>query len=173
MVDDSGEIVISNDYIQALPSGEHKVSVKIDGQIFETLIIVDEGVPLSAGNFQAIGYWSLFDLCMTIVTLLSAIIFLAVNSKNKEESEEDDEENNKENEKDIRKKRYLKGGAVAIAIVTTILLLVTQNFRLNIGIFDDYSIIFFILTLVEIFVGYKITKKEKRDDSDLEEYSTK
>ncbi len=127
----------------------------------ESGFLGDGGVPLAA----LFGTWSLFDLIMTIVSVVLPITHLVAVKRKRDEDEEDNEEKETETQ---RKNRVLTSIFLFIAaIASVIFLLVTQDFTLKMSIFDIYSIGFAIIVLVQVIL--MITRRRKTEEKKLEE----
>ncbi len=161
-IGENGEIILSPDFIATLPNGEHIIGVEFDGEYYESTIIVEEGAALSATPFRAIGgAWSLFDLIMTVVAILLAIIYLAVRPKNNENQNEYAYNNDEEK----HKKRIVTSLALFLfAMFSVVLLLLTQDFTKPMIIFDIWSIIFALVALIQVVVMFFVRKKNDEED---------
>ncbi len=87
-IDENGNFNLSAEYIAALPDGEHVIQIESNGEIFESVLIMENGVPLVMSPFQPVseeegklideelgGAWSLFDLLITQDFTLPMTIF--------------------------------------------------------------------------------------------------
>ena len=142
--------------------------------------IADDGTALASG---VQGSWSLFDLICTIVAALLAIIMLifAFGRKRDEEDDNDPDGTNAANrtmgasdggEDDPETAEYKRRRAGRIAglvpgIGSVILLFLTQNFTQQMVIFDQWSVLFGILALVNIVLA--IATRTKKDDENNED----
>ncbi len=186
-VDESGKLSISPEFIATLPDGEYTVVVEFEsGTIEETTFIVEGGVPL--GNMDlgvepeptgAGSGWSLFDLCMTLLTILAAFIFIIKRKKKDEEDEEDEEnadriaemKNNEEDKEDENKegkfkRRFAKLLSIVLSVIITIFLFITQDFTAPMVIFDRFSLWFALITAIQILQIYVLGRKKENDDEE-------
>ncbi len=132
-----------------------------------TLDIGDTEVPLA--DFG--GSWSLVDLLLTVVTGLMSISLLIgyfVNKKAKEEDEENAHAQRSEDEDNTRLKR--KGGFRLFSIIPMIgaivLFILTQDLTLPMTLFDNWTIFFAIVTLIQVLTMILSRKKRVEDEED-------
>ncbi len=165
-IDEGGNLVISPEYIATLSNGEHTIRVETGGEVYETTLVVDDGVPLSMGEFHIIeGSWSLFDLIMTIAAVVLAIGYAVVRARRRED--EDEMEDSEEEEEQKRKRRILTSVTLALlGIFNIILFLLTQDMKQPMSIFDIYSVVFAIVVIVQVVIMFFIRKKSSDDEED-------
>ncbi len=156
-IDDNGNLTINPDYFRDLPDGTYTLSVDIGGQTYESTVIVEDGVPLSAGPFNAGGAWSLFDLICTIIATLAPIVYLIIVRKR------DEDNNNPEDEKTSNKRVITILVSAILGIALIILLLLTQDFTLPMTIFDIWSVVFAVVLVVQLL--FMIIFKRKNNDN--------
>ncbi len=161
---EDGNLSISPEAFENLEDGEHVVTVEYEDKVpTQTQVITDGGVPLSA---KVIGFaaWSLFDLLMTILTFILAIIYI-LRKKYKANSDEDEEtESEEESEKKYKKQILIKIIGALLFVITLILLLLTQDFTLPMIIFDKFSLAFAILALVQLLAGILTAKRNEKQN---------
>ncbi len=172
-IDENGNLVLTPEFIASLPDGTHVISVSYGGNTYESTLITENGVPLSAGNFKAVGgSWSLFDLLSTIFVALAAIyvIFFKKRKKQDQEAIKDDLFNQKYEELEDEKFAKLRvGKSIALIIeaaMAVILLLITQDFTQPMVIFDQYSIAFGLSVALSILIVMIANKKRKDGEED-------
>ncbi len=166
-VDENGKLTLTPEFIQTLPDGEHEIVIEVQGEVYTTSIVVENGVPLSASPLirQA---WSLYDLIMTILSALLLLIFIVNKGKKEDEEDEEYQERNKEENKENQRKRSI---AIFILMVSAIfnifLLFYTQDFSLPMAIFDRWSVAFTVVTLFSALTMLLFRKKqEEKDEND-------
>ncbi len=189
-IDEGGNLVISQEVLDTLGDTEHSIQVvSSDNKIYETVITSDGTIPLSA--FQLIiddsgNGWSLFDLMMTVLSLLFTLLYLM--SKPKEVEEEDASEKSadinypsystkeytattpKEQEVKTKKRRLITVGMLLATVFSVILLFITQDFTAPRVFFDPWSIIFGGITLIQVLVSIAISKKEEPQNNTQHNY---
>ncbi len=153
--DENGDLVISPDFIATLPDGRHVVRITtVDGENFEAVIIVEDGVPTSMSPFEPAYGWSLFDMIMTVVAVVIALIYLIVRPR-KNDSEHYEAESEQKHKNRIITSIVL----FVFALFSIILLIVTQDFTQPMMIFDLWSIVFAIVALVQMVIIFFVRKK--------------
>ncbi len=167
---DDGVITIAPEAFEGLDDGEHEITAVYDDGEVNSVVITDQGVPLSA--YIPEGAWSLFDLLMTILSVVLFVVCLAIKLNRK--SEDDDEgrrtsaqrSNIREEEDGLQRKRMMfMLMSLAFAVINVILLFLTQDFTLPMIFFDQYSIIFGLVGLGSI-IATIFMKRKKDEESD-------
>ncbi len=169
-VDEDGNIILSPEFLATLGDGEHTIRISIDGKLFESTVIMENSVPLSAGNFELLGGWSLFDLLMTILTLLSPVVYMIIVRKQKPDEEEDENESEEDEEYITKKRTLTMVGGILLGIISLVLLLITQDFTLPMIFFDRFSIWFVIIFVVQTVVEI-VFRRKRVDDEQQEQYT--
>ena len=132
--------------------------------------IEDDGNALGDG-----GAWSLFDLICTIVTTILAVIML-VFALGRNRKDGDDEEtaaaktaNGEEVEEDevYKRKRIARILSIIPAVGAIVLFILTQDLTQPMTFFDNWSLVFAIIAIVNIILT--IGTKKTTDDGDDEE----
>ncbi len=165
-IDEAGNITINPEYIASLPSGEHTLVITTsDGDVYEVTINTNTDVPLS--DFTAVysGAWSLFDLIMTLLSIILALIYIIKRRKDDDEKEDEYNENyqNEDDEDEKQRKSKLKLLILLVAALCNLILFVfTQNLKLPMVIFDKWSIVFAVIVLIQLVILIFI--KRKNDD---------
>ena len=136
--------------------------------------IEDDGNALGDG-----GAWSLFDLICTIVaTILSIIMLIFALGRNRKDG--DDEEtaaaktaNGEEVEEDEVYKRKRIGRILSIipAVGAIVLFILTQDLTQPMTFFDNWSLVFGIIGIINIVLAI-VTRKKTDDGSDEEQQQT-
>ena len=138
--------------------------------------IGDDGTPLTA----KIGSWSLIDLICTILTVLLAIIMLigALGRKRKEGDEEERQgvagygtEDERENGTVFKRRRALRVASLIPAVIAIVLLIFTQDFTQAMVLFDQWTIAFAIIAIVQIALAI-LSHRKKEDDGEDQHQST-
>ncbi len=147
-VDEEGTIKLASEFVQELPDGEHVIRLEYGDEIFETIIIVDNGVPLSAGDFLLVeeDFWSVFNVICTLVAVVFACIYAA-----RRKIKGDEKQN-------LRWVKYILCVLAALCIAALIL---TQNFTLKATFFDGYSVMFALLVIAQTII-YLIWRRYMR-----------
>ncbi len=175
-IGEGNTIIITSNFLATLENGDHTLTLTYGESTFESTIIMSNGVPLSAGPFALVGNaWSLFDLIMTIIVILIPIIFVMVARRKKSEDENSSHETQEQDEYDDEKEQASENrklifaiGAV-LAVITVVLLLLTQDFTQPMGIFDKWSICFAIIFVVQLIFAIIFGRQQGNDDeSDYE-----
>ena len=135
--------------------------------------IEDDGNALGDG-----GSWSLFDLiCTVVATILSIIMLIFALGRNRKEG--DDEEtaaaktaNGEEVEEDqiFKRKRIARILSIIPAIGSIVLFVLTQDLTQPMAIFDNWSIVFGIIGIINIVLA--IATKTTKNDDDEEQQQT-
>ena len=135
--------------------------------------IEDDGNALGDG-----GSWSLFDLiCTVVATILSIIMLIFALGRNRKEG--DDEEtaaaktaNGEEAEEDqiLKRKRIARILSIIPAVGSIVLFVLTQDLTQPMAIFDNWSIVFGIIGIINIVLA--IATKTTKNDDDEEQQQT-
>ncbi len=159
---DDGVLTILPEAFENLGDGEHEVEIKYeDGESIITNVITDQGVPLSAGVAQPA--WSLFDLIMTIIAFILMLLYILSKGK-KEEKEDREVKYQSEAEEKAKKRKLAQIMTVIIFLISLILLLITQDFTLPMTIFDEYSIAFAIISIVQLLIVVAFRKSKNEEE---------
>ncbi len=144
----TGDIILSPDVFSSLADGSHTMLFTYpNGEAFESTIITEEGVPLSAGEFLPVtlGSWSIFNVLATLALLLATLL-LAIQRKQKTSTIASKEHAPNDNHTQISQKKDKRLiGSIIVSVAALLLLLFTQNFTLSATVFDSFSIFFFLL----------------------------
>ncbi len=178
-MDENGVITVSPEVFKELPDGEYVIEVEFDRIKYTTTAIVQNGTPLSMGEFKRLGAWSLFDLLSTIfVTLTVFYVAFIKKRKNKKDKDEEDEAiwneyiEKYEEVEDEKFAKLRKGKTISLAIeavMAIILLFTTQDFTQPMIIFDIYSIAFALSVILSIVIVKLVNKrKDENEDEELE-----
>ncbi len=144
-VDDDGVIRLSGEYLKGLPDGSHVIRVEYGDDVFESGIIMENGIPLSAGSFFRVelGHWSIFNLICTLITIVFACAYFIPQSKPAQGSNSGEKSH---------KSLWVVTALFSLSAVSILLLFLTQNFSLPMGILDGFSIVFAILVLAQLLI---------------------
>ncbi len=162
IVDDNGEITIDPNALEKLEEGEHTVVVEHNGGIYSSQVIVENGVPLATAPFSILNAWSLFNL-IAAALIVCATFFVGFAPQQKFDLDISEEK--------IRQVKTLRVNVICAMILGSLLivslLLVTQDYSQPMTIFDDYSVIFAVLTFLAVVTVSESNKKiEKQSESD-------
>ena len=146
------------------------------GQAGDGNDLVIETIPDSAVVTSApAGYWAMFNLIMTVLTVIGGIYMLLRRSrKEDDDSENDGDENakaaayraNSEEDQDSKKKRILAViASVLLAIISVIEFIVTEDMTNTMAIFDKYSILMAVLMIASV-VSIVLGRKHKENEED-------
>ncbi len=143
----------------------------------ESVEIEDTRVPLAGRG----GAWSLLDLILTIVTGLMSIVLLITYFTNKKEDEDEDEENKKaasvrdedEEESKLKRKGIFRLFSIIPMIAAIILFILTQDLTQPMIWIDRWTIVFAIITLIQLITMILSRKKRVDEDDDNEEVVTR
>ncbi len=164
---EDGVLTILPEAFENLDDGEHTVTLEYENSDpIETTVITDEGVAQSAGMLGA--HWSLFDLLMTIVTLILMLVYI-LRRKYRDDEKQDErnyEQNSEEDNKKTKQQLAIKIFATILFIATLILLIITQDFTLPMGIFDNFSLLFALLAVIQVLAGVLSHKANKEEDDE-------
>lgn len=130
------------------------------------------------------GIWSLFDLLATLLTVLLSLILLPGLFRRKKDDEEEEDEQaqgdavmaaqasaakkDEDEEKNYKMHKPLRVLSLIPAIGSVLLFLFTQDLTLPMAIFDNWSLWFAIIALVQIVVAF-FARKKKDDEDDEDE----
>ncbi len=153
---DAGIVSIAPKTIASFGDGENEVIVLYPDGIINNVVIVDNGVPLSA--YVILGLWSLFDVIMTVFSILFAV-HLFVRKRKYEANKEMVTE--KEKADYNKKKKLTRIGGVMLSVVSVALLFLTQDFTRAMNIFDDYSLWFAIISVLGAALIFFMNKEEE------------
>ncbi len=175
-LNEDGDIVIDEEYLSRLPSGDHILSLNYNGMTSEALFTVYNPTPPEPTE-PTEQYWSLFNLLATLITVFAAMAFFLLKRQDKQDPDDEAEEPfltwvddpifdglseqvppektqdpkdlTKEQKQDKAKARrtYLTVALILTAILNILLLIFTQDFTLQMAIWDNYSPIFGAVTL--------------------------
>ncbi len=174
-IDESGNLVLSPEFLATLSDGEHKIEIEVDGEKYETVLVMENGIPLSVGEFVGVGggtRWSLFDLLSTIFVALSALYVAFIKKRKKDDEDEEnwDAFDRKYDEiEDDKFAKLRKGKTIALAVeavMAIILLFITQDF-IHMVIFDEYSVAFALSVILAIILVMMANKKPREDDEEM------
>ncbi len=154
-----GYIDINPDFFSTLEDGEYTLNIIYDGVEYEATIFVEDGVPTSAGDFKPVGGWSLFDLIITILSVISPIVYIVTQGGKKSKNSVYRQSYKRQNEE-----IYVRRNSTAVAGfflfgLAFILLILTQDFTKPMIIFDIYSIWFAIIFIVQTIVEIVFRRK--------------
>ncbi len=88
LVNGDGSITVTSEVLRALSNGEHNITVDYGNTSYQATIIVDDGVPLSASNFEETESESgipLYPIIIVVVIVLGAVVFFVFRSKGRVE----------------------------------------------------------------------------------------
>ncbi len=154
--DEQGNLVLPESIFAELPDGEVELVLTYDDEVFISTLIVDDGVPLSAGPFVSGSAWSLFDLMMTVFGLILSIMVLRKKKEDEAEVQQDDEQ--------YKKYKMMRISVSLLFVFNLILLFITQDFTQPMTFFDKYSIIFGLVALVQVIITAIVYKKQNDED---------
>ena len=138
--------------------------------------IDDEGTPLAD-----LGAWSLFDLICTVLTALISVILLVLGlGKTKKDAEEDEEveqaqtrsayatadEEEDPEQIEIKRRRIRRLLSLIPAIGSILLFIFTQDLTQPMTFFDRWSLVFFIIVVVQAILAVLSRKKEEDPDDE-------
>ena len=133
----------------------------------QTQTIADDGNALGDG-----GSWSLFDLICTIVTtILAAIMLIFALGRNRKEGEEDEQTGEQEPDEVYKRKRLGRVLSVIPAAGAIILFILTQDLTQPMAFFDNWSLVFAIIGIINIVLAI-VTRKKTKDDDDEQQQQT-
>lgn len=104
--------------------------------------------------------WALINLIATLITVLLALFILIA----KHQKEDEDEETNEDDEKLVYKRhRYRKVLCVAIAIISVVLFVLTEDITLPIALSDKWTIWMIVIAVVQV-CSYLYARKFKQQE---------
>ena len=128
--------------------------------------IEDDGNALGDG-----GSWSLFDLiCTVVATILSIIMLIFALGRNRKEGEENEQTGEQEEDQIFKRKRIARILSIIPAIGSIVLFVLTQDLTQPMAIFDNWSIVFGIIGIINIVLA--IATKTTKNDDDEEQQQT-
>ncbi len=170
-VEEDGSITLNPDVLKGLPDGEYVLRVTYGDTTFTTVILVQNEIPMSMGDFTRGNAWSLFDLVMTIIVGVFMVLYFTKRKKVLENAidEEEAEIMNRDEQKektDIKRLRTYRILGIIMFIVILVFLLITQDFRQPMTIFDRYSLYFGLIALLGLFVIITFYNGNDEEDED-------
>lgn len=121
--------------------------------------IEDSKIPLAKPQ----GTWALFNLILTIISCLIAIILLFVKKKSENDEYTDEEE------KDIRSIRRFKIFSILFGIISIIVFIFTEDMTMPMVWVDRWTILMAIFTGIEIANIFIIRQKAQEEEETEEE----
>ncbi len=107
-------------------------------------------LPLATGN----GAWALLNLILTIVTAFISIAlvigYFAGKQNDSEEENSDDIQ--------IKRKGFARFASIAVAIISIVVFLLTQDMRLKMVIVDSWTIVMVVITFVQVIISFLAKK---------------
>ncbi len=171
------KLIIKPSVYEDLEDGKYIIRFEYGNEVFEDELIIDNGTP-EVASFSA---WSLFDLAMTVLTVLMMIVFFVITRKkenidiNDKIDQEKLEKIIEDDEKQIRERKIVfRILSILIVIITVILLCITQDFTLPMIIFDEWSLYFAILAMMDIllFIVFYIYIKKTSEEEIIEKLNS-
>ena len=159
-VDNTGEIVINPDFWVDFDDGIYDIVLEYtDAEPKEYTIIVEDGVPTSISP-KSNPIYSLFDLIAFLVTLGLMLRYIITYFTNKKRSDE------VRTSQDTHTKRRKVWSAILIvsSIVNVLLFIFTQDITRTMKLFDNWSLAFAIILVVQCLSVILIGKKEKPEN---------
>ncbi len=148
-IDEDGNIVLEQEFLDSLEDGEYVLSVDDGNGFIESDIIVDNEVPLFGSRDEG-SAWSLYDLIVTIVSLIATVLYIVLNKKDDDGIE-------------YTKKKLSLIIIALFTLVSIILFVVTQDLTAQMVIFDFYSIFFTIIIIAQALAMKFIRKYEEEE----------
>lgn len=131
----------------------------------ETEVVKDKVTPKAKG---VTGSWALFNLIATIVTILIAILLVFA----KHHKEENEKGNKNYEEEPITaqyvRRRWTKVVAIAIAIISIVAFVLTENMTLPMILVDKWTVAMLVILLVQTII-LVIGRRWKDDNKDQNE----
>ncbi len=124
--------------------------------------IEDANLPLSLRN----GTWALLNLLLTIFTALLSLILLIGYFVGKRREDEDEDE-----EMQLKRKGIQRVFSIAFALASVIIFILTQDMTMDMIFVDRYTIIFVVVALFQIILGF-FSKKQWVEAEDTTEAQT-
>ena len=150
------------------PAAPAATTAIADNPTPQTQTIADDGNALGEGQ----GSWSLFDLIATIVTtILAAIMLIFALGRNRKDGEEDEQTGEQEPDEIYKRKRLARILSVIPAAGAIVLYIFTQDMSQPMAIFDQWSIVFGIIGIINIVLAIA-TRKTTKNDGDDEQQQT-
>ena len=150
------------------PAAPAATTAIADNPTPQTQTIADDGNALGEGQ----GTWSLFDLIATIVTtILAAIMLIFALGRNRKDGEEDEQTGEQEPDEVYKRKRLGRILSVIPAAGAIVLYIFTQDMSQPMAIFDQWSIVFGIIGIINIVLAIA-TRKTTKNDGDDEQQQT-
>ncbi len=163
IVDEDGEITLEPKIVTNLEDGEHTIILNQPDGIYSTTVIVENGIPLTVAPFSILNAWSLFNL-LSAMLIVCATFYVAFAPKQKFDHEISEEK--------LRSIKIVQINIICAMIIGSLLivtlLFVTQDYTQPMTLFDDYSIIFGILTILAIFSVSESNNKLEKQCEDIE-----
>ncbi len=129
--------------------GTQQTSVNID----------DANLPLSTNNSN--GTWALLNLILAIITVFVSVIliigYFLIKKEENDEYNEYDEENQK-----VNRKTFFRFGSAVVALVSVIAFILTQNILLEMVFVDRWTVLMFVLAIVQI--AFSVFAKNNKTD---------
>ncbi len=150
------------------PAAPAATTAIADNPTPQTQTIADDGNALGEGQ----GSWSLFDLIATIVTtILAAIMLIFAFGRNRKDGEEDEQTGEQEPDEIYKRKRLGRVLSVIPAVGAIVLFVLTQDLTQPMAIFDNWSLVFGIIGIINIVLAIA-TRKTTKNDGDDEQQQT-
>ena len=150
-----------------LPLEEKVVPVvNDDGTVTYTTIPNDE-VPLAAPTLPL--HWALINLLLTILTvIIMLLLVITYFTYKREEKEENKDIEREEGEDKVKRKGFFRLAAVAVAIVSVVVFILTEDMRLPMVLVDRWTLLMAIIALIQVVVAL-ISKKKHGEAEEVEE----
>ena len=132
-----------------------------------TSTIVDEPAPQAAAPL--LGTWSLFDLVCCAVTAIASLVLLALGLGKTKRDEDDEAMADEDEQVRINRHRVRRALSLVPGIGSVLLLVLTQDFSLPVALLDRWSLVFFLIALVQAVIVVASRKKEEEpEDEDVQ-----
>ena len=152
------EIVIAEITPQVVPTNTPEPTT--DSEIY----IADNDTPLVGGNS-----WSLVDLILTVITgLTSLALLITYYTKKKDDQDETEKVESEEQEDNLRRKGLLRISSLFPTLLIIWIFITTQDMRNPMVLFDKYTWIMTIITIVQLVIAYLSRKVEDEKELDKE-----
>ncbi len=121
--------------------------------------IDDANVPLARNS----GAWSLLNLILTIsnIVISFALVIGYFTSKRKDDEQDDNAT--------LKRKGLARLGSVIVALVSTLLFILTQDLRLDMVFIDRWTFTMIITTIIQIIAGVLSKKSWEYENSEIYE----
>ncbi len=166
--EETGEVTLAPELFASLENGEHTVRLDYaNGEAYESVLITENGVPLSAGAFvpvEIMGVWSLFNVLATCV-LLAATLWLFVRRRKQPDEPQNGEETRADKKQMKWRQNPLHMVSAGVSAMAVLLLLFTQDFTRTAVVLDRYSLLYVLLLGVQAAICYAVLSKKKRDET--------